>query len=90
MKQRYILALLLLCLGIWVLVGVANWAFPKGEEVYSQEGKESMLIYKESSPSTNPSWVRFFQDYTGVLLGVSLVAGLAGFGVLLANRGLLG
>ena len=57
-----------------VMVGVANWCYPKGEPYPTGEYEE---LYDGStvrpeiewtpSPAINPAWVRFFQDETDLM-----------------------
>ncbi|TRZ96644.1 MAG: hypothetical protein D4R82_00680 [Dehalococcoidia bacterium] len=65
-----------------VMVGVANWCFPKGEPYYTGEYEElydGQVVRPEieftPSPKSNPDWVRFFQDNSGMLF----VCSMAGF-----------
>jgi len=54
-----------------VLIGVANWVFPKG--AVHMAGTPD--YWHDPSPLSNPIWVRFLQDYTGImiLVGIALI-----------------
>lgn len=59
-----------------ILVGVANWAFPEGI-IY---GAGTPDWWQGPSPLSNPSWVRFFQNYGGILIfGGLLVSSLSAY-----------
>lgn len=66
-KSIYVLLITIgvVILASWVLVGVANWAFPQGEAYFTGEYNEETgreIWENLPSPLSNPAWVRFFQD----------------------------
>ncbi|MCJ7514408.1 MAG: hypothetical protein MUO89_00330 [Dehalococcoidia bacterium] len=75
-----------------VLIGVANWAFPKGESYptgeYAEDygGRGGEIWESGPSPMSNPDWVRFVQDNDNALFFVMLFNMTVGILLVVWNR----
>jgi len=91
-KRVAILCCVLVGVGLFALVGVANWRYPRGQAHATGEYVEindgngvSPKIVRDRSPETNPAWVRAAQDYGGWFLAAAIAVLVIG-GVLATPR----
>jgi hypothetical protein len=52
------LTIIIVCIAVLVLGGIANWTYPEGEMQFAGTPD----AYRLPSPSYNPLWVRILQD----------------------------
>jgi len=79
------MVILFLTLLLFGFVAVSHYAYPQGESYFTGKwlaqdiGPDKPEYANEPSSSSNPAWVRFFQDKSGLLAVIGLAGLIASY-----------